>query len=415
MEFEQERSGPLAGYRVIEMASTAAGPVTGRLMADAGAEGIKIEPFTGDPIRTAGKASKGKGLYSASLLRNKDSIAVNLKSKDGQEIVKTLVKDAQVIIQNFLPGKLDDWGIGYEELSKINPALVMISISGYGQSGPYKDKRGYGVICEAFSGLRNIIGYPDRPPARVSMAMTDYITGLYCAMGGMMAVLNAKNTGKGQVVDTALYECAFSLLETHVPSYDQHGFVVNRVGAALPDSVVNNLYECKDGVFLHVQGSQDPGFARLMTAIGRADMAEDDRYKTRRARVTNQEYVEETLENWFAEHDADEVEKIFTESSVTFGRINTMDKVFEDPHFQAREMLPKIPDDVMGEVTLAGLVPKFLGTPGRIRHTAKPVGYDTERVLTEICGYSADELSRLEQEGVVKCARAEDSEASATE
>lgn len=412
MEFDQKRTGPLTGYRVIEMASTAAGPITGRLMADAGAEVIKIEPFAGDPIRTSGKASKGKGLYSASLMRNKDSIAVNLKSPDGQEIVKKLVEDAHVIIQNFLPGKLDEWGIGYDALSKINSALVMISISGYGQSGPYKDKRGYGVICEAFSGLRNIIGYPDRPPARVSMAMTDYITGLYCAMGGMMAVLNAKDTGKGQVVDTALYECAFSLLETHVPSYDQHGFIVNRVGAALPDSVVNNLYECKDGVYLHVQGSQDPGFARLMAAIGRPDIAEDERYKTRRARVTNQEFVEETLEDWFADHDSEAVEKIFTEAGVTFGRINTMDKVFEDPHFHARDMLPKVPDDVLGEVTLAGLVPKYLGTPGRIRHSAKPVGYDTARVLTEICGYDAGKVSRLEADGVVKCHRAEETASS---
>ena len=162
--FDQDRAGPLTGYRVIELASTAAGPFCGRLMADAGAEVIKVEPFTGDPIRTAGKQKNGKDLYSASLLRNKDSIAINLKSAEGQEIVKTLVKDAHVVIQNFLPGKLDDWGIGYKALSAINPALVMVSISGYGQTGPLRDKRGYGVICEAFSGLRHIIGDPDRPP-----------------------------------------------------------------------------------------------------------------------------------------------------------------------------------------------------------------------------------------------------------
>jgi crotonobetainyl-CoA:carnitine CoA-transferase CaiB-like acyl-CoA transferase len=407
--FDMERAGPLTGYRVIELASTAAGPVCGRMMADAGAEVIKVEPFTGDPIRTSGKQNKGKGLYAASLLRNKDSIAVNLKSPEGQEIVKTLAKDADVVIQNFLPGKLDEWGIGYKDLSAINPALVMVSISGYGQSGPLREKRGYGVICEAYSGLRHIIGDPDRPPARVAMAMTDYITGIYGAMGAMMAVINAKDTGKGQEVDLALYEAAFSLLETHVPSYEQLGAIVNRVGPALPDSVVNNLYQSRDGVYLHVQGSQDRGFARLVTAIGRADMAEDDLYKTRRARVTNGDYVEETLVNWFSEHDAEEIERIFTETGVTFGRINTMDKVFAEPHFYARDMLPKVPDDVLGEVTLAGLVPKFLGTPGKIRHSSKQIGYDTERVLTTLCGYSKDEVSRLEAAGVVKCFSAESS------
>lgn len=407
--FDQNRTGPLKAYRVIEMASTAAGPICGRMMADAGAEVIKIEPFSGDPIRTAGKQNKGKGLYSASLLRNKDSIAVNLKSVEGRAIVKKLVGDADVVIQNFLPGKLDAWGIGYKQLSKINPAIVMVSVSGYGQSGPLRDKRGYGVICEAFSGLRHIIGDPDRPPARVAMAMTDYITGIYGAMGAMMALVNAKDTGIGQEIDLALYEAAFSLLETHVPNYDQLGAIVNRVGPALPDSVVNNLYRTRDEVYLHVQGSQDPGFARLMNAIGRPDMAEDERYMTRRARVTNSEYVEQTLVAWFTEHDAADVERIFTDGDVTFGRINTMDKVFEDPHFHARDMLPKVPDDVLGEVVLAGLVPKFLGTPGKLRHSAKPIGFDTERVLTDFCGFSKDEVSRLETEGVVKCARAENS------
>ena len=409
MVFDQNRTGPLAAYRVIEMASTAAGPICGRMMADAGAEVIKIEPFSGDPIRTAGKQNKGKGLYSASLLRNKDTIAVNLKSDKGRAIIKQLAAHAHMVIQNFLPGKLDAWGIGYKELSNINPAIVMVSISGYGQSGPLRDKRGYGVICEAFSGLRHIIGDPDRPPARVGMAMTDYITGLYGAMGAMMALLNAKDTGIGQEIDLALYEAAFSLLETHVPNYDQLGTIVNRVGPALPDSVVNNLYRTRDNVYLHVQGSQDPGFARLMNAIERPDIAQDERYRTRRARVANADYVEQTLESWFAKHDIIDVEETFTKCGVTYGRINTIDQVFEDPHFQARNMLPKVSDDVLGEIVLAGLVPKFLGTPGKLRHSAKPVGYDTERVLTEFCGFNKDEVSRLEREGVVKCDRAETS------
>lgn len=398
------RAGPLTGYRVIELASTVAGPLCGRLLADAGAEVIKVEPFTGDPLRTAGKQKDGKGLYSVSVERNKDSIAVNIKTDEGKEIVKRLVKDAHIVIQNFLPGKLDEYGIGYKALSAINPALVMVSVSGYGQTGPRRDMRGYGVICEAYSGLRHIIGDPDRPPARVAMAMTDYVTGLYGAMGALAAVLHAKDTGQGQEIDLALYEAAFAMMEPHVPAYDQLGSVVDRVGPALPDSVVNNLYQSRDGVYLHVQGSQDPGFARLMNAIGRPDMAEDERYKTRRARVTNQDYVEQVLNDWFAEHDSAEIETLFDEYDVTYGRINTLDKVFEEEHFKVRDMLPKVPDDTLGEVVLAGLVPKFLGTPGKLRHTAKTVGYDTERILTTLCGYDAEAVSRLEAEGVVKCA-----------
>ena len=195
------------------------------------------------------------------------------------------------------------------------------------------------------------------------------------------------------------------MLEPHVPSYDQLGAIVNRFGSALPDSVVNNLYQTRDGVYLHVQGSQDAGFARLMIAIDRPDLAENDLYKTRRARVANKDYLEETLVAWCREHDAEEIEQIFDAGGVTYGRINTIDKVFTEPHFQARDMLPKVPDDVLGEVTLTGLVPKFLGTPGKLRHCSKPVGFDTDRILTTLCGYTEDEVSRLEADGVAKCAQ----------
>ena len=273
-------AGPLAGYRVIELGSTVAGPFCGRLLADFGAEVIKVETAEGDPVRTMGKRFHGKSLYAASIFRNKSLIVVDLRRPEGQAIVADLAAKSDVLIENFRPGALERWGLGYEALSARNPGLVMVRISGFGQDGPYSQRAGYGVIGEAVSGLRHLTGDPDRPPARVAVSMTDYITGLYAAFGATLALLARGKTGRGQCIDAALYECAFSFMEPWIPAFEKLGHVANRCGSRLPESTPNNLYATGDGNFIHITAMGDAVFGRLVEAMGQPGLAQDPKYST---------------------------------------------------------------------------------------------------------------------------------------
>jgi crotonobetainyl-CoA:carnitine CoA-transferase CaiB-like acyl-CoA transferase len=265
--------------RVLELGSTVAGPFCGRLLADFGAEVIKVEAAEGDTVRSMGKRLDGRSLYAASIFRNKELISVDLRLPEGQEVVRKLVRSCDVVVENFRPGALERWNLGYDDLSKINPKLIMVRISGFGQTGPYSERPGFGVIGEALSGLRHITGDPDRPPARVAVSLTDYITGLYGAFGAVMAILAQRQTGRGQVIDTALYESAFSFMEPHIPAYDKLGVVAGRAGSKLPDSVPNNLYPTRDKAFIHIAAVGDPVFRRFATTMGRADLADDARFR----------------------------------------------------------------------------------------------------------------------------------------
>ncbi|MEQ8194809.1 MAG: CoA transferase [Rhodospirillales bacterium] len=396
-------SGPLAGLRVVELGTTIAGPFCARLMADFGAEVIKIEPATGDPVRASSKRIHTKSLYAASLMRNKALIALNLKSPQGQKIVKDLVAKSDIVVENYKPGALERWGLGYEDLIKINPGLIMTRISGYGQTGPYSDRRGYGVVCEAVSGLRSIIGEPDRPPSRVTLALTDYITGLYGAFGTVMAMVHKLRTGKGQYIDLALSEAAFSFMEPYVPAYDKLQFVPQRSGARLIDSAVNNLFASKSGEFVHIQGSQDAGFARLVKAIGKPELAEDERFQRRVNRAKNQDQIDDIIQSWTGQYEADEIIERLGAHDIPSSRVNTIADVFGDPHFQARDMLHETPDGELGTVKLAGIVPKLSLTPGEIRHAGGRVGQDTRDVLSTLLGYRDVEIDKFESEGVVFC------------
>src|SRR6185436_1367307 len=273
-----DRSGPLSGYRVLEMGSTVAGPFCGRLLADFGAEVIKVEPAEGDPVRTMGKRFHGKSLYAASIFRNKSLICVDLRTREGQEVIRRLAAKCDLVVENFRPGGLERWGLGYEALSKVNPALVMVRISGYGQDGPYASRAGYGVIGEAISGLRHVTGDPDRPPARIAVSITDYITGLYAAFGAVMALLARGKTGKGQCIDSALYECAFSFMEPHIPAFEKLGIVANRSGSRLADSTPNNLYVSRDRQFIHITAMGEAVFRRLCACMGQPGLADDARF-----------------------------------------------------------------------------------------------------------------------------------------
>lgn len=388
--------GPLSSYRVLELGSTIAGPFCGRLFADFGAEVIKVEMPEGDPVRTMGSVEGSASLYAASIFRNKSLIAVDMRTTDGQDVVRRLAEKCDVVIENFRPGTLEKWGLGYEDLSAVNPGIVMVRISGFGQTGPYSARPGYGVIGEAVSGLRNVTGDPDRPPARMNTSLGDYVTGLYAAFGAMMALDSRARTGKGQVVDAALYECAFSFMEPHVPAYDRLGIVAQRTGSELPGSVPNNLYTASDGRHIHITAMADPIFKRLCNAMNRPELATEGLYRAAKARVLNAAAVDREIQSWVGSHALEEVEAALQEADVPAARIYTIADVFADPHFRARGMLASVPSsELQSNVTVANVVPKLSETPGNIRHAGHRVGEDTRQVLAQWLELPLDEIETL--------------------
>ena len=398
-----EKIGPLAGYRVLELGSTVAGPFCGRLFADFGAEVIKVEAADGDPVRSMGKRYNNKSLWAASIFRNKALISVDLRKSEGQAIVKKITAHCDFLIENFRPGSLEAWGLGYDDLAKINAGLIMIRISGYGQTGPYRERPGYGVICEAVSGLRHITGDPDRPPGRIATSTTDYITGLYAAFGAMLALESRHKTGKGQVIDAALYEGAFSFMEPHVPAFDKLGSIAMRAGSRLPGNAPNNLYPTADDQYIHITAASDAVFRRIAATIGEPALSNDPRFKTAVARAENEDAIDDLITRWTLRHTCAECEQTLHAAEVPAARIYTVADIFKDPHYAARGMLAKVPDDDLGTVTMTNVVPRLSATPGAIRHSGRRVGQDTRQVLRELAGLSVEEISRLEDERIVVC------------
>jgi crotonobetainyl-CoA:carnitine CoA-transferase CaiB-like acyl-CoA transferase len=395
---------PLDGVRVLELGTTIAGPFCGRLLADFGAEVVKVEPPEGDPIRGAGKLYEGVSLYAASILRGKRLIAADLRKPEAQSLVRDLVPKFDIVVENFRPGGLEKWGLGYEDLAKSHPGLVMVRISGYGQSGPYSARPGYGIVCEAVGGLRYIIGDPDRPPARANIGLTDYITGLYAAFGAMMALRHRERTGRGQYVDAALYECAFSFMEQHVPAYEKLHVVAERLGAGMADSFVNNTFRTRDGVYVHVQGSQANGFRRLCEAMGSPELATDPRFAERRARNAHGPEIDAIVARWMGSRDYAAIESDLTAHGVTFTRIYTIADIFADPHFAARGMLAAAPHATLGTVTMPAPVPHLSATPGRITQAGGAIGQDTRAVLRELLALDDMRLEALAACGAIRCA-----------
>jgi crotonobetainyl-CoA:carnitine CoA-transferase CaiB-like acyl-CoA transferase len=395
--------GPLSGYRVLELGSTVAGPFCARLLADFGADVVKIEAAEGDPVRQLNAAVNGKSLYAASILRNKRIASFDFRKVEARELVKRLIPKFDIVVENFRPGTLEKWGLGYEDLRRLHPGLVMTRISGFGQSGPYRDQPGYGVIGEAKSGLRHMIGDPDRPPSRVGIPLTDYITGVYAAFGTVMAVLAREKSGAGQCVDATLIESAFSFMEAYVPTYEKTGKIGKRTGARLADSAPNTLFPTRDGSHIHIAALADPVFRRLAAAIGRPELATDPRFAEQRARSANEALIEGIVAEWTSARDLDEIEAILRKGDVPASRIYDMADIFRDPHYKARGMLVTVPDDDLGSVTLAGVVPKLSATPGRLRWSGRRVGQDTRAFLKDTAGLSYAEIDRLVAEGVVYC------------
>ncbi len=388
---------------MLELGSTAAGPFCSKLLGDFGADVVKIEAIEGDPIRQLGAVVDGKSLYGAAIGRNKVHASFNFRKAEARELVTRVIPRFDVVVENFRPGTLEKWGLGYDALAKLRPGLVMTRISGYGQSGPYKDRPGYGVIGEAMSGLRHMIGEPDRPPARAAVPLTDYITALYAAFGTVTAVLAREKTGQGQCVDATLIESAFSFMEYFVPAYDKAGIVGKRTGTRLPDSTPNNLYPTRDGAYIQITALADAPFRRLAAVMGRPELGTDPRFAGQRPRFQNQDEIDAIISAWTEAHDVAELEKKLHEGDVPASRIYTMADIFKDPHYKAREMLVPVPDDDLGTVTLAGVVPKLSATPGRLRWAGRRNGQDTRAFLRADAGLSDAEIDRLAADGVVYC------------
>lgn len=393
--------GPLAGCRVLELCTTVAGPACARLLADYGAEVIKIESFDGDPIRSMGYHDGDVSLYAASILRNKRSIAMDLKTPEGRDLARRIAAKCDVVVENFRPGKLEKLGLGYDVLSKDNPRAVLVRISGYGQSGPYRNQPGYGTVCEAFGGVRHVTGFPDRPPARVSVALTDYVTALYAAFGAMLALRERDASGRGQVVDTALYEAAFSLLEPDVPAFQRLGLVANRQGSRFPGLAPNNLYPTKEGGYILIAANNDAIFQRLCEAMGQRGLPEDRRFSSIRARAANARAIDAIVSRWTRSRTSRSAIAALARAAVPSSLVYTMKDAFRDPQYRARKTVVNVAHPVLGSIAMAGLVPRLSRTPGRIRRAGPEIGADARFVLRNLLGLSGKHIAKLQEQGVL--------------
>ena len=401
MSDPMERQGPLAGYRVLEIGSTVAGPFCGRMLADFGAEVIKIEPAVGDPVRTMGKSVDGHSLYAASIFRNKKLVSIDLHREEGRALIRELAAKCDVLVENFKPGTLEKWGLGWDDLSKINPRLVMVRISGFGQDGPYSQRPGYGVVCEAVSGLRHLTGDPDRAPSRVGVSMTDYIAGLHGAYGAVMALMAREKTGRGQVIDAALYESAFNFMEVWIGAFQKTGFVPDRTGSRLIGSTPNNLYPTADGSYIHITAMAESLFRRLCGAMGQPELAEDPRFARHSARNENHEALDTIIAGWTRLHPLADLEAKMEEVSVPATRVFTVEDIFNDPHYKARQSIIEAPDQHLGTVAMPAVVPRLSDTPGTVRHTGRDIGQDSRAVLREVLDMDDARIDALTKEGIV--------------
>jgi len=392
---------PLAGVRVIEMGQLIAGPFAGKTLGDFGADVIKIEaPDGGDPLRNWRMMKEGTSVWWQVQSRNKRSLALDLRSSEGQEIARKLVAEADVLIENFRPGTLEGWGMGWDVLSQLNPGLIMLRISGYGQTGPYRDLPGFGMIGEAMGGLRHLTGEPGRVPVRCGVSIGDTLAALHGVIGILTALYHRKvNGGQGQVIDVALHEAVFNVMESLIPEYSAFGAVREPGGSALPGIAPSNAYRCRDGIVL-VAGNGDSIFKRLMHAIGRPDLAEAPDLANNAGRVARVDEIDGAIGAWTAEHGVAEVLDTLGLARVPAGKVYTARDIAEDPHYRARDMILKQPTRDGYDVEVPGIVPKLMGTPGGIRSAAPHLGGDTDAVLREV-GLTEEQIAALRARGVV--------------
>lgn len=399
--------GPLTDLRVIEMGQLLAGPFCGQLLADFGAEVIKVEPpVMGDPMRVwgRGKLEDGQGLWWPVVARNKKSIEVNLREAEGQQIIRDLVAKSDIIIENFRAGTMEKWGLGYEELAKINPGLIMIRVSGYGQTGPYSHKAGYAAIGEAMGGLRYVVGDPANPPSRTGISLGDTLAGTFGCIGGLMALHAREQTGRGQVVDSAIYESVLAVMENLVTEYDKAGYIRERTGAILPNIAPSNIYPVKGGLFVLIAANQDTVFSRLAEAMGRPELASDPRYATHTARGERQAELDALIGEWTATMDREELGKLLDEHSVPRGDIYRAPEMLEDAHFKARQAIIDVPHPAFGSFKMQNVFPKLSQTPGQVNWAGPALGQHNREVFEDLLGYSVESVADLAQRKVIGAA-----------
>ncbi len=398
--------GPLEGIRVIELGQLLAGPFTGRLLGDLGAEIVKVEaPGQPDPIREWGKARyQGRSLWWPVQSRNKKCVTLNLRSVKGQDLLLRLVEHADVVVENFRPGTLEKWNLGYDRLSEANPRLVLARVSGYGQTGPYAKRAGFASVSEAMGGLRHINGFPDQPPPRMHLSIGDSLAGMFAAQGILAALYwrDALGGGVGQVVDVSLMEASFAMLESTVPEYDRLGIVRGPQGTNLKGIAPSNIFKSSDDKWIVIAANADNVFRRLCEAMGRPELADDPKFATHLARGDHQEEIEGLVADWARERTASEIDETLNEAGVICGPIYTIADIFEDPQFKAREMLLTHEDPEFGEYIGPGIVPKLSRTPGAVRWSATwEEGSHNRDVYGGLLGLTDDELAALREEGVL--------------
>ena len=393
----------LDGLRVVETGVLLAGPFCGQLLGDFGAEVIKVEqPGVGDPMREWGRErSGGLSLWWPVVARNKKSITLNLREPRGQDLVRRLVASSDILLENFRPGTLERWGLGYEELSAINPRLILVRVTGFGQTGPYAARPGYGSVGEAMGGLRYVVGDPDSPPSRMGISIGDTLAATFACVGTLAALHARERTGRGQVVDSAIYEAVLGVMESLIPEYAATGYVRERTGAIIPNVAPSNVYPTADGQMVIIAANQDTVFARLTEAMGRPDMATDERYATHMARGARQTELDELIADWSAGLDAAELNEILLHHGVPTGEIYRAPDMLRDPHFAAREAIVRLTHPELGELPMQNVVPKLSDTPGRVRWPGPDLGAHNEEILGGLLGLDTAELADLATAGIV--------------
>jgi formyl-CoA transferase len=391
----------LSGLKVVELGQLIAGPFAAKTLSDFGADVIKIEsPSAGDPLRKWRLLKDGTSVWWQVQSRNKRSVALDLKSPEAQDIVRQLAAGADVLIENFRPGAMEGWGLGPDELLKLNPRLIMLRISGYGQTGPYRDRPGFGVVAEAMGGLRHLTAEPGRVPVRVGVSIGDTLAALHGVIGILMALHERQRSGQGQVIDVALYEAVFNCMESLLPEYSAFGAVRGAAGSALPGIAPSNAYLCADGGYALIAGNGDSIFKRLMKTIERPDLESDPQLADNAGRVARVAELDQAIGHWSSQRSVDEVLAALDQASVPAGRIYTVADIAADPHYQARGMLEKVQMNDGSLLAVPGIVPKLSRTPGSHRRNAPHIGQDSDAVLREM-GLSPEQIQTLKNQGIV--------------
>jgi formyl-CoA transferase len=400
---EKFAQGPLSDLRVIEMGTLLAGPFCGQLLGDLGAEVIKIEPPNqGDPLRAWGQEKiNGKSLWWPVVARNKKAITLDMRQAEGQALLKELVKKTDFLLENFRPGTLEKWGCGYDELSRINPRLIMIRVSGYGQSGPYSSRAGFGAIGEAMGGLRYVVGDPTTPPSRMGISIGDSLAATFACVGALSALHYREKTGRGQIVDSAIYEAVLNMMESLITEFDKTGYIRERTGAILPHVAPSNVYPTNDGSMVLIAGNQDTVFGRLTQAMGRPELAKDPEYSTHAARGRNQKQLDDLIGQWTRTKNPTELLELMSESGVPAGLIYRAPEMLNDPHFKAREAIVSVPHPDFGELKMQNVAPKLSETPGSIRSPSPELGQHNDEIYTSLLGLDAHAYESLKSRKVI--------------